>query len=78
MDEDVIGKIPPSRKSRSSLVKTHKAHVESQDNDQTGPRPVKQPIILEAYNASAKSIRDLELASQPPLRQDGSDSNMPS
>ena len=60
-----VGKVPPVRKSKNSLVKTHKAHLKAQENNEDAPRPVKQPVMLEAYQASAKSIRDLELVSEP-------------
>jgi len=55
------GELPKNRKSKASLVKTHRAHLKGQDDTDDSERPVKKPILLEAYQASAKSIRELEI-----------------
>ena len=52
---------PVRRLGKEELVNTHKAHLEKQDNSPHAPRAVKQPVLEEAYPASTKSIRDLEI-----------------
>ena len=56
-----MGKIPVTRKSRNALLKAHKAHLKAQENDEDEGRLVKQPVMEKAYQASAKSIRDLAI-----------------
>lgn len=62
--KDTAGPLPVRRLSKDELVNTHKTHLEKQDNSPNAPRPVKQPIMSEAYPASTKSIRDLEIVNQ--------------
>ncbi|KAK0630223.1 hypothetical protein B0T17DRAFT_488123 [Bombardia bombarda] len=57
----VAGGIPPQRLSKEELTKTHKTHLKNQDLSPDAPRPVKQPIMAEAYPASTKSIREVEI-----------------
>ena len=49
------------RLSKEELVNTHKTHLEKQDDSPHAPRAVKQPVLEEAYPASTRSIRDLEI-----------------
>ncbi|KAK3335944.1 hypothetical protein B0T19DRAFT_408041 [Cercophora scortea] len=62
------GSVPASRPTKEQLFKTHKTHLESQDLSPDAPRPVKQPILTEAYPASTRSIRDLEIIPLSELR----------
>ena len=55
----------PRRLSKEELVGTHKKHLDTQNNSPHAPRAVKQPILTEAYQASIKSIRELEIVSFP-------------
>ncbi|KAK4231119.1 SET and MYND domain-containing protein 4 [Podospora fimiseda] len=55
---------PPvaKRLTKEQILKTHNAHLKKQENmPSTAPRPVKQPVMTEAYPASTKSIRDVEI-----------------
>jgi hypothetical protein len=52
------------RLTKEELLKTHQAYLKTQDNSPDAPRPVKQPILSEAYPASTKSIRELEIVSR--------------
>ncbi|TPX16043.1 uncharacterized protein E0L32_000377 [Thyridium curvatum] len=62
MANKVVGTVPSNKASRIALLKTHQSHVISQPDVQTAnARPVKQPLLHEAYAASTKSLRDLEL-----------------
>lgn len=62
MANKVVGTVPSNKASRITLLKTHQSHVISQPDVQTAnARPVKQPLLNEAYAASTKSLRDLEL-----------------
>ncbi len=60
----------PRRLGKEELVGTHKKHLDQQNNSPHAPRAVKQPIMSEAYPASIKSIRDLEIVSYPAPRQE--------
>jgi hypothetical protein len=62
--KDTAGALPVRRLSKDELVNTHKTHLEKQDNSPNAPRAVKQPIMSDAYPASTKSIRDLEIVIQ--------------
>ncbi|KAK4240436.1 hypothetical protein C8A03DRAFT_31461 [Achaetomium macrosporum] len=66
--KDTVAAVPASRLSKEKLVKTHQAHLKKQDSSPNAPRPVKQPILSEAYPASAKSIRELEIIPLSELR----------
>ncbi|KAK3488611.1 hypothetical protein B0T13DRAFT_514986 [Neurospora crassa] len=59
----LAGTIPTKKLTKEQLFKTHAEHIKQQNATQTpnGPRPVKQPNLAEAYPASTKSIRDLEI-----------------
>lgn len=59
----LAGTIPTKKLTKEQLFKTHEEHIKQQNATQTpnGPRPVKQPNLAEAYPASTKSIRDLEI-----------------
>lgn len=59
----LAGTIPTKKLTKEQLFKTHEGHLQKQNATQTpnGPRPVKQPNLAEAYPASTKSIRDLEI-----------------
>lgn len=59
----LAGTIPTKKLTKEQLFKTHEKHIKEQNATQTpnGPRPVKQPNLAEAYPASTKSIRDLEI-----------------
>jgi hypothetical protein len=59
------GAVPARRLTKEQLLETHKGHLKKQDLAPNAPRPVKQPILTEAYPASTKSIRDVELVSVP-------------
>lgn len=61
--KDTAGSVPKGRLTKEQLVKTHKTYLDKQDNSANAPRPVKQPILSEAYPASTKSIRELEIVS---------------
>ncbi|KAK5651508.1 hypothetical protein OQA88_11962 [Cercophora sp. LCS_1] len=61
--KDLIGSLPPRRLTKEELAKTHKVHLKKQDLSPNTPRPVKQPVMSEAYPASTKSIRELEIVS---------------
>jgi hypothetical protein len=61
--KDAVGPTPPRRLTKEELVKTHSTHLKKQDSSPNAPRPVKQPIMSEAYPASTKSIRELEIVS---------------
>lgn len=63
--------MPPRRLTREELTKTHKSHLKKQDLSPDAPRPVKQPVMTEAYPASTKSIREVEIVKDftPPLNQ---------
>ncbi len=61
MDKDSAAQVPASRKSKNALVKTHKAHLKTLGSDPDADRPVKQPILEDGYQASTKSIRDLDI-----------------
>lgn len=63
MDESIRDKIPPRRKGKDELVETHLSHIKNQGPNQNAPRAVKQPVLSEAYPASIRSIRDLEIVS---------------
>lgn len=55
------GTAPTRRPTKEELINTHKTHLKKQDNSPDAPRPVKQPILSDAYPASTKSIRELEI-----------------
>ena len=55
--------MPPKRKAKDELVRTHVSHLKTQNANQNAPRAVKQPVLSEAYPASIRSIRDLEIVS---------------
>ncbi|KAK3300596.1 uncharacterized protein B0H64DRAFT_352208 [Chaetomium fimeti] len=55
------GALPKRRLTKEELTKTHKTHLKKQDNSPHAPRPVKQPVMADAYPASSKSIRELEI-----------------
>ncbi len=59
--ENLAERPAASRTPRDVLVKTHNARLTTQDNDDSAARPVKQPLLEEAYQASTKSIKDLEI-----------------
>ena len=59
------GTVPPRRWAKEDLVKTHQTYLAKQGNAPDGPRPVKQPAMAQAYPASTKSIRDLDLVRIP-------------
>ncbi len=61
--KDTIGATaaPVRRLGKEELVNTHKSYLEKQDNSPHAPRAVKQPVLEEAYPASTRSIRDLEI-----------------
>jgi hypothetical protein len=59
------GAVPVRRLTKEQLLETHKGHLKKQDLSPNAPRPVKQPILTEAYPASTKSIRDVDLVSVP-------------
>ncbi|KAK4193215.1 hypothetical protein QBC35DRAFT_519407 [Podospora australis] len=52
---------PRKRPTKEELLKTHNTHIKKQETAPNAPRPVKQPILSEAYPASTKSIRDVEI-----------------
>jgi hypothetical protein len=58
-------KQPPRRLSKEELMQTHKSHLKKQELNPNAPRPVKQPLLSEAYPASTQSIHDLELVKHP-------------
>ncbi|KAL2264246.1 hypothetical protein VTK26DRAFT_9022 [Humicola hyalothermophila] len=58
----------PRRLTKEQLLKTHQVHLKKQGNSPNAPRPVKQPILSEAYPASTKSIRELEIIPLSELR----------
>ena len=62
--QDLVDKLPTVRLTREQLMKRHRSHLKKQDTSDEGPRPVKQPIMSEAYPASSRSIRDLEIVSR--------------
>jgi len=59
------GAVPAKRLTKEQLLETHKGHLKKQDLSPDAPRPVKQPILAEAYPASTKSIREVDLVSGP-------------
>ncbi|KAH8882509.1 hypothetical protein GQ53DRAFT_812008 [Thozetella sp. PMI_491] len=66
--QDLKEQLPPSKSSREQLIKTHRSHLKKQDLVDDAPRPVKQPVMSEAYPASARSIKDLEIIPLSELR----------
>ncbi|OIW23927.1 SET domain-containing protein [Coniochaeta ligniaria NRRL 30616] len=62
------GKLPPRRLAKEELARTHKSHLKKQDLTPDAPRPVKQPLLDQAYPASTRSIRDLEIVPLSDLR----------
>lgn len=60
------GRVPPKRLPKDELARTHKSHLRKQDLNPNAPRPVKQPLLEQAYPASTKSIRDLEIVNHTP------------
>ncbi|ERS96502.1 hypothetical protein HMPREF1624_07418 [Sporothrix schenckii ATCC 58251] len=67
----LVGQLPPKRHSRKTLVKRHNAHLKTMPDPATGDneaRPVKQVILSEAYPASYKSIRELDVMPLAALR----------
>lgn len=60
----MTGKVPPQKHTKAELLKTHNAHVKKQDLAPNAPRPVKQPVMADAYPASTKSIKDVEIVSK--------------
>ncbi|KIH94867.1 hypothetical protein SPBR_03624 [Sporothrix brasiliensis 5110] len=67
----LIGQLPPKRHSRKTLVKRHNAHLKTMPDPATGDneaRPVKQVVLSEAYPASYKSIRELDVMPLAALR----------
>ncbi|KAK1757818.1 SET and MYND domain-containing protein 4 [Echria macrotheca] len=65
---ELVGALPPRRLTKEELLKTHKAYLKKQDLTPDAPRPVKQPVMAEAYPASTKSIRDVEIIPLTELR----------
>ncbi len=63
LTKDTVGAaaVPVRRLGKEELVNTHKTYLEKQDNSPHAPRAVKQPVLEEAYPASTKSIKDLEI-----------------
>jgi len=55
------GTVPSRRLTKDELIKSHNAHLKKQKNAPNAPRAVKQPVMSEAYPASTKSIRELEI-----------------
>lgn len=55
----------PKRLTKDELVKTHQIHLQKQTDSPHAARPVKQPILSEAYPASTKSISELEIVPHP-------------
>ncbi|SPQ18407.1 b948e930-a345-4c23-a8e7-80127fed34cc [Thermothielavioides terrestris] len=55
------GAVPARRLTKEELVKTHATHLKKQNTSPNAPRPVKQPVMSDAYPASTKSIRELEI-----------------
>ncbi|KAK3329936.1 hypothetical protein B0H66DRAFT_468732 [Apodospora peruviana] len=66
--DDLAGQVPPRRLTKTELLKTHKTHIKKQDLAPDAPRPVKQPIMSDAYPASTKLIRDVEIIPLSELR----------
>ncbi|KAL2021602.1 hypothetical protein VTK56DRAFT_6955 [Thermocarpiscus australiensis] len=66
--KDAAGAVPVRRLTKEELVKTHRTYLKKQDNSPDAPRPVKQPIMSEAYPASTKSIRELDIIPLTDLR----------
>ncbi|KXX79429.1 SET and MYND domain-containing protein 4 [Madurella mycetomatis] len=66
--KEAAGAVPTRRPTREELINTHKTHLKKQDNSPNAPRPVKQPILSDAYPASTKSIRELEIIPLSELR----------
>jgi hypothetical protein len=62
---DTTGRVPARRLTKDELVNTHKTYLKKQDNSPNAPRPVKQPLLSEAYPASTKSIRELDIVNHP-------------
>ncbi|KAJ4395505.1 hypothetical protein N0V85_006522 [Neurospora sp. IMI 360204] len=62
-NSSLAGTIPTKKLTKEQLFKTHEGHIKKQNATQipNGPRAVKQPNLAEAYPASTKSIRDLEI-----------------
>ncbi len=74
-DTAVEGERLPKRLSAQTLIRRHKARLQEQAasgdgslNSAGGPRPVKQVIMSEAYPASCRSIRDLDIVTLDTLR----------
>ena len=59
--EALAGTVPATRKSRNALLKVHKTHLKTQEDEEDTGRLVKQPVLETAYQASARSIRELEI-----------------
>ncbi|KAK0632612.1 hypothetical protein B0T14DRAFT_598050 [Immersiella caudata] len=65
---DTVGNIPTKRLSKEQLVKTHMSHVKKHQVAEGAPKQVKQLRPDDAYPASTKSIRDLEIIPLTQLR----------
>ena len=70
----LAGTIPTKKLTKEQLFKTHEGHIKKQNAAQApnGPRAVKQPNLAEAYPASTKSIRDLEIVCRCTQARSGS------
>ncbi|KAH6650507.1 hypothetical protein F5144DRAFT_480270 [Chaetomium tenue] len=66
--KDNTGALPKRRLTKEELTKTHSVHLKKQDNSPHAPRPVKQPVMSDAYPASSKSISELEIIPLSELR----------
>ncbi|KAK0734621.1 hypothetical protein B0T26DRAFT_746502 [Lasiosphaeria miniovina] len=64
----LVGQPPPRKLTKEELIRTHKTHLKKQDLSPDEARPVKQPVLSEAYPASTKSIRDVEFMPLSELR----------
>ncbi|KAK4451416.1 SET and MYND domain-containing protein 4 [Podospora aff. communis PSN243] len=65
---DIVGELPTKRLSKEQLVKTHMAYIEKHQVAEGAPKQVKQLNPNEAYPASTKSIRDVEIIPLTQLR----------
>ncbi|KAL2157965.1 hypothetical protein VTH06DRAFT_4774 [Thermothelomyces fergusii] len=62
------GTAPPRRLTKEDLINSHNAYLKQQQNSPNAPRAVKQLVMSEAYPASTKSIRELEIIPLSELR----------
>ncbi|KAJ9150382.1 SET domain-containing protein [Pleurostoma richardsiae] len=68
LDQTLKGQRPPRRRTKGELLRIHASHLRRQCLSQVHDRPVKQPVLGDAYPASTQSIKNLEIMPLAKLR----------